>query len=115
MNFWRVISRLLAVFVIVGLVAASLATPVAAQRLAIVEMGNMSGISADMACYPETQKSNDCQDCPLPAMCMLSIAQAEPALATGPCSRCRAEETRAPKTALALREEAGMLASVEVK
>ena len=81
MNYVR-ISRLFAVFVIVGLVAAPLVTPAAAQRLAVAEMGDMSAMSADMPCCPDTQKSNDCQDCPLPAMCTLSTAQAEPALAT---------------------------------
>lgn len=84
MNFVRFISRLLAVFVIVGLVAAPLVTPAAAAlRLPAAEMSDMSTISADMPCCPDTQKSNDCQDCPLRAMCTLSTAQAEPPMATG--------------------------------
>jgi hypothetical protein len=78
MNFHRFIGRVLAVLVIVGLVVAPLATPVAAKPFAAAEMSDMSGMSADMPCCPDQQKSNDCQDCPLIAMCMLTIAQAEP-------------------------------------
>lgn len=81
MNFVRM-SRLLAVFVIVGIVAAPLVTQAAAKRLPVAEMGDMLAISIDMPCCPDTQ-SNDCQDCPLRVMCTLSTAQAEPALATG--------------------------------
>lgn len=78
MNLRRLISRLLAVFVIVGLVAAPLVTPAAAKRLAAAEMTDMTAMSGDMSCCPDGQKSNNCQDCPLVAMCMLTIAQAEP-------------------------------------
>ncbi len=60
---------------IVGLVAAPLVTPAAAKPPAAAEMTAMSG---DMPCCPDGQKSNNCQDCPLVAMCMLTIAQAEP-------------------------------------
>jgi hypothetical protein len=77
MNFRRLIGRLLAVFVIVGLVAAPLVTPAAAKRLAIAEMADMTAMSGDMPCCPDGQKSNGCRDCPLIAMCMLTIAQAE--------------------------------------
>lgn len=82
MNARRLISRLLAVFVIVGLVFAPLVTPAAAQRLAAVEMSDMNAMSGDMPCCPDGQKGNNCQDCPLVAMCMLTIAQAEPNPAT---------------------------------
>lgn len=78
MNLRRLISRLLAVFVIVGLVAAPLVTPAAAKRLAAAEMTDMTAMSGDMPCCPDGQKSNNCQDCPLVAVCMLTIAQAEP-------------------------------------
>lgn len=65
---------------IVGLVAAPLVTPAAAKRLAAADMTAMSG---DMPCCPDGQKSNNCQDCPLVAMCMLTIAQAEPSPTNG--------------------------------
>ena len=78
MNLRRLIGRLLAVFVIVGLVAAPLVTPAAAKRLPVAEMSDMSAMSGDMPCCPDGQKNNSCQDCPLVAMCMLTIAQAEP-------------------------------------
>jgi hypothetical protein len=81
MNFRRLIGRLLAVFVIVGLAFAPLVAPAAAaKRLAAAEMADMSG---DMQCCPDGQKNKSCHDCPLVAMCMLSIAQAEPTPADG--------------------------------
>jgi hypothetical protein len=80
MNLRRLIARLLAVFVIVGLVAAPLVTPAAAKRLAVSDMAAMSG---DMQCCPDGQKNKGCQDCPLVAMCMLTIAQAEPSPTNG--------------------------------
>ena len=78
MNFCRLIGRLLAVFVIVGLVAAPLVTPAAAKRLATAEMADMTAMSGDMPCCPD-----GCQDCPLIAMCMLTIAQAEASQVNG--------------------------------
>ena len=78
MNLRRLIGRLLAVFVIVGLAVAPLVSPVAAKRLAVGEMSDMAAMSDDMQCCPDGQKSNSCQDCPLVAMCMLTIAQADP-------------------------------------
>lgn len=103
MDCRRLIGRLLAVFVIVGLVAAPLVTPAAAKRLAVAEMTDMSmsaksmsaksmsdtsmsdtsAMSADMPCCPDEQKTNNCRDCPLVAMCMLTIAQAEPPSTSG--------------------------------
>jgi hypothetical protein len=80
MNLRRLIGRLLAVFVIAGLVAAPLVTPAAAKRLPVAEMTDMSG---GMPCCPDGQKNKSCQDCPLVAMCMLTIAQAEPASTNG--------------------------------
>jgi hypothetical protein len=80
MNVRRLIGHLLAVFVIVGLVAAPLVSPVAAKPLPVGAMSDMSG---DMPCCPDGQKNNSCHDCPLVAMCMLTIAQAEPALTNG--------------------------------
>jgi hypothetical protein len=83
MNLRRLIGRLLAVFLIVGLVAAPLVSPVAAKRLPVGEMSDMADMSGDMQCCPDGQKSNSCQDCPLIAMCMLTIAQAEPSPTNG--------------------------------
>lgn len=80
MNLCRFIGRLLAVFVIAGLVAAPLATPAAAQRLAVTEMTDMAG---NMSCCPDGQKNNGCQDCPLVAMCMVTIVLAQPSLTNG--------------------------------
>jgi hypothetical protein len=78
MNLRRLIGRLLAVFVIVGLVAAPLVTPVAAKPQPVGEMSDMSAMFGDMPCCPDGQKNNNCPDCPLVAMCMLTIAQVEP-------------------------------------
>lgn len=83
MNFRRLIGHSLAVLVITGLVAAPLVTPAAAKRLPIAEMSDIAAMSGDMPCCPDGQKNNSCQDCPLVAMCMLTIAQAEPASPNG--------------------------------
>jgi hypothetical protein len=83
MNLRRLISRLLAVFVIVGLVVAPLVGPAAAERMASAGMSDMAAMSGDMQCCPDGQKNKSCHDCPLVAMCMLSIAQAEPTPADG--------------------------------
>jgi hypothetical protein len=83
MHLRRLTSRLLAVIVIAGLVAAPLVSPAAAKRLPVAEMSDMAAMSGDMACCPDAQKNKNCQDCPLVAMCMLTIAQAEPTSADG--------------------------------
>src|SRR5712672_1382772 len=83
MNLHRLIGRLLAVLVIVGLVAAPLVSPVAAKRLPVGEMSDMAAMSGDMQCCPDGQKNNSCQDCPLVAMCMLTIAQVGPSPTDG--------------------------------
>ena len=80
MNFRRLIGRLLAVFVIVGLVFAPLVTPAGARHLAAAGIADMTAMSGDMPCCPDGQKGKGCRDCPLVAMCMLTIAQAEPSL-----------------------------------
>jgi len=83
MNLRRLIGRLLAVFVIVELVAAPLVTPAAAKWLSVGEMSGMAAMAGDMPCCPDGQKNNSCQDCPLVATCMLTIAQAEPSATNG--------------------------------
>jgi hypothetical protein len=80
MNFRRTIGRLLAVFVIAGLVTAPLASPVAAMGSANVAMSDMASMSGDMPCCPGTQKSNNCKDCPLLAACMMKNLVAHPAV-----------------------------------
>ena len=82
MNLRRLIGRLLAVLVIVGLVAAPLVTPAAAKRLPVAEMSDMSAMSADMPCCPDGKKNNSCLDCPLVGMC-LTIAQVDPSPTNG--------------------------------
>lgn len=79
MRFRRLFGYLLAVFVVAGLVAAPLASPVAAIGLsngAITEMVSMTG---DMPCCPDTQKNKDCKDCPLLAICALKTVAAHSA------------------------------------
>jgi hypothetical protein len=78
MNLRRLIGRMLAVFVIAGLVAAPLVTPAAAKRLPVAEMSDMSAMSGDMPCCPDGQQNKNCPDCPLVAMCTMTIALAEP-------------------------------------
>jgi len=73
----RFIARLFAMLVIAGLAVAPLVTPVAAMAPAHAKMASMS---ADMPCCPDEQKSKDCQDCPLVAICVLKNAQAGPSL-----------------------------------
>jgi hypothetical protein len=46
-----------------------------------VETTGMSAMSGDMPCCPSEQKSKDCQDCPLLAICALKTSQAGPAWA----------------------------------
>jgi hypothetical protein len=60
-----------------------LVAPAAAKRLAVGEMSDMATMSGDMPCCPDGQKNNSCQDCPLVAMCMLTVAQAEPSPTNG--------------------------------
>jgi hypothetical protein len=79
MNLRRLINLALAVFVTVGLAAAPLTGPGAAAQSQAPGSMNMS-MSSDMSCCPD-QKSMDCQDCPLVAMCMLQTAQAGPSMA----------------------------------
>ena len=78
MNLRRLTGHLLAILVVVGLVAAPLVSPAAAKLVPVGEMSDMAAMSGDMPCCPDGQKNKNCPDCPLVAMCMLTIAQAEP-------------------------------------
>jgi hypothetical protein len=80
MNLRRLIGHLLAILV---LVVPPLVTPAAATRLPVAEMTDMSAMSGDMPCCPDEHKNKSCQDCPLVAMCMLTIAQANPSTING--------------------------------
>jgi hypothetical protein len=65
--------------VIAGLIAAPLTSPVAAIGSSNVAMSDMASMSGDMPCCPDTQKNNNCKDCPLLAICMLKNLAAHPA------------------------------------
>jgi hypothetical protein len=78
MNLRRLITRLLAALVIAGLAIAPLATPSAAKAMDRADMTGVEAMAADMPCCPDQQKSKDCQDCPLVAMCVLKTTQAGP-------------------------------------
>jgi len=78
MDFRRFLNFVLAVFVTAGLASAPLVAPASAKALSMNEMAGMSTMSADMPCCPDQQKSKDCQDCPLVAMCILKTVQAGP-------------------------------------
>ncbi|MGY0575600.1 hypothetical protein ACTGJ9_034965 [Bradyrhizobium sp. RDM12] len=76
----RLLKIAFAVFVTLGLVLAPLTAPAAAAQVRADGMSDMS-MSTDMPCCPDQQKSTDCQDCPLVAMCILKTAQAGPSMA----------------------------------
>lgn len=82
MSLGRFINRLLAIFVIVGLVSQPLVAPASAKRLPVADMTGISAMSGDMPCCPGQQKNNGCQECPA-AMCSGMVAQAEPASTHG--------------------------------
>jgi hypothetical protein len=83
MNLLRPITRLLAALVIAGLAIAPLATPSAAKLVDRADMTGVEAMSDDMPCCPDQQKSKDCQDCPLVAMCVLKTTQAGPSPTQG--------------------------------
>lgn len=82
MYFRMYIVRFLAIFVIAGLVAGPLAGPAAAKSFCVTCAMDMSVASVGLPCCPDEQ-SNDCQDCPLVALCMASATQAEPTSVVG--------------------------------
>jgi len=64
------ISRLLAIFVIAGLVTAPLSVPAAAKSVASASMA-MSSMSEDMPCCPTKAPAPvDCDKCVLMAVCL---------------------------------------------
>lgn len=72
------IGRVFAVFAIVGLVAAPLALPAAAMGPFSMVMSDMVSMADEMPCCPDTQKKNDCKDCPLAANCAVSNLATRP-------------------------------------
>jgi hypothetical protein len=81
MNLRGLLNLALAVFVTVSLAVAPLATLAAAAQGKGAGTTEMS-MSADMPCCPD-QKTMDCQDCPLMAICVLQAAQAGPPAVAG--------------------------------
>jgi hypothetical protein len=78
MNLRRILNLGFAVLIAIGLTVAPVSGPAAARSMAIGEIAGMPGMSEEMPCCPGEQKSKDCQDCPLVAMCVLKTAQAGP-------------------------------------
>lgn len=79
MKLRRTIDLMLAVVVIVGLASAPLVTPAAAHWVTAAEMVDMSAMMGDMSCCAEGHETEGCKDCPLIAVCTLTVALAEPA------------------------------------
>ena len=77
MNLRRLLNLALAVLVTVSLFVAPLVAPAAAAQLHVGGLMDMSML-ADMPCCPDEQKSKNCQDCPLFAMCFLKTTQVGP-------------------------------------
>jgi hypothetical protein len=69
------LGRLLAIFLIAGLVFAPLSAPANAAKAAPTVTAEMS---ADMPCCPDKSAPMDCDQCPLMAICMVKTFQ-EPA------------------------------------
>jgi hypothetical protein len=78
MDFRRLLKVAFAVLVTAGLTLAPMVAPAGAATAQDVGMTDMA-MPTDMPCCPDGQKSKDCQDCPLVAMCILKTAQAGPA------------------------------------
>jgi hypothetical protein len=74
------IARVLAVFLIVGLVAAPLVSPAAAKPMSASQM-TAAGMQTDMSCCPDEPQSNACPDCPLIALCIFKVTLDKPSLA----------------------------------
>ena len=66
------LGRLLAIFLIAGLVLAPLSAPANAATHASIAAVEMS---ADMPCCPDKSAPMDCDQCPLMAICMVKTFQ----------------------------------------
>jgi hypothetical protein len=81
MSARRLLNLVFSVCVTVGLALSPLAMPASAAQSHMTGVSGMS-MSGDMPCCPdEGQKSKNCQDCPLVAICILKTAQAGPSTA----------------------------------
>ena len=74
MKIWFHLGRLLAIFVIAGLVFAPLSRPANAGMAmpAPVAAAEMAEMAADMPCCPDKSVPMDCDQCPLMALCMVT-------------------------------------------
>jgi hypothetical protein len=73
--------RLLAVFLIAGLVFAPLATRAnmdSTMPAAMASMADDAAMSDDMPCCPDKSAPMDCADCPLMAICLAKTLQVLP-------------------------------------
>jgi hypothetical protein len=68
------LARLLAIFLIAGLVLAPLSAPANAGKAMAASMAEMSmpEMAADMPCCPDKSIPMDCDQCPLMALCMVT-------------------------------------------
>ena len=65
------LARLLAIFLIAGLVFAPFAGPAnAGMTMGKAEVAEMADMAADMPCCPDKSMPMDCDQCPLMALCM---------------------------------------------
>ena len=78
MNLRRILNLGFSLLIAIGLTAAPLTGPAAARSMTMGAIADMPSMSEDMPCCPGEQKSKDCQDCPLVAMCVLKTVQAGP-------------------------------------
>ncbi len=67
------LGRLLAIFLIAGLVFAPFSAPASAAKAA--PMAAAAEMSADMPCCPDNPAPMDCDQCPLMAICMVKNFQ----------------------------------------
>ncbi|CAN7164011.1 hypothetical protein LJR220_000180 [Bradyrhizobium sp. LjRoot220] len=86
MNISVQISRLLAVFLIAGLVFAPLSASANAGKgiegAAPMAAAEMAAMATDMPCCPDKSGPVDCGQCPLMALCMVTNFQVSPSAAT---------------------------------
>jgi hypothetical protein len=71
------LARLLAIFLIAGLVLAPLSAPANADMAMGASMPEMAAaeMTADMPCCPDKSLPMDCDQCPLMALCMVTNFQ----------------------------------------
>lgn len=107
MHLRRLLNFVLAVLVTIGLALGSAVVPTAAMQPsgAMADMADMadmdmSAMAGDMPCCPSEQKSKDCPDCSLLAICVLKTVQA------GPCLLPAMVVRHAVRTSHALRDDA---------